>query len=207
MNSRILSVTTVAFLAPMLAACDRPGPAAPLGVADARVDAFSVPGPPDHGQAGGLSGLSALLQVEDARLAAIAAGFVAPPEPDRQITMAIGVIRAAAASMAARAADLERVSGGSVTPNLQAPPDPEYPPGPCRAIGRLYPPGPCRVGMLGSIGNALTQADARLAGIQAGFQAPPEPDRPGVLADLANIKAAAMNLVETADRLVSSIGV
>ncbi len=206
MQSRTRGFAALASLLGFLAACDQPSPVSPIGVANARVGDWQNPGPPNHGLAGGLSGLAALLQVQDARLAALADGFVPPPDPERQMAMALGVIRAAAASLAERAAELERVSGGSLPPNPIHPPDPGIPPDPCRAVGRAYPPNPCRVGMLNSMGNALAGADARLADIEAGFLPPPDPDRPAILAALATIKAAAMSLVETADGLLSSMG-
>ncbi len=206
MTRRSRQLPALAFLAVLLAACDQPSPVSPLDAATARVGAWMNPGPPDHGLAGGLTGLAGLLQVQDGRLLAVADGFVPPPDPDRQIALSLGAIRAAATSLAERAAELERLSGGGFPPGPVQPPDPRRPPNPCYAPGRGFPPDPCRVGILGSIGNALEGADARLADIQAGFLPPPDPDKPAILAALAAIKAAAMSLAQTADALLSSMG-
>lgn len=161
---------------------------------------------PNAGLVGRLTSIGGLLQVQDARLDAVAAGWTDPPDPNRQLTLVLGAIRAAAMSLAERAADLERISGGSLPPSPIQPPDPGFPPDPCHPPDPGLPPGPCRVGLLRSMGNALAGADSRLASIQAGFQAPDSPDKPAVLTALATIKAAAMSLAETAEEMLNAIG-
>jgi len=214
MKSGARAFTALAFLAGILACGDQSAPLSPLDAAAARVGALTTPGPPNHGLAGVLTGLAGLLQVQDARLLAVADGFQDPPDPGKPALLAaLGVIEGAASSIAARAAELERLSGGSHPPDPGLPPNPFAPPNPCLPPNPLVPPvdpdvppNPCLVGLLGSIGNVLEGADSRLAGIQDGFVAPDGGDLPAVQAALANLKAAAMSLAQTAAELAAEIG-
>jgi hypothetical protein len=73
-----------------------------------------------------------LLQVQDAHLSAVADGFQDLSDPDQPaLVAALGVIQVTASSIAGRAAELERLSGGS------HPPDPGVPPNPCQVSGRF----------------------------------------------------------------------
>lgn len=135
------------------------------------------------------------------------------PDPGRQaILAALAVIQGAASSIADRAAELERRLGVSDPPDPGHPPDPGVPPNPCQ-VDRLLPPvdpdappSPCLLGLLGSIGNLLQAADSRLAGVaelvpDSGELVP----EPGMTQALANIRAAAMSLAQTAGALADAI--
>ena len=212
MKSGTRAITALGFLTGILACGDQSAPLSPLDAAAGRVGPWQNPGPPDHGLAGTLTGLAGLLQVQDARLLAVADGFH-PPDPGKPaLFAALGVIEGAASSIAARAAELERLAGGSHPPDPGLPPNPFAPPNPCQPPNPLVPPvdpdvppSPCLVGLLGSIGNVLEGADSRLADIEAGFADPPEPNLPAILAALANLKAAAMSLAETAAALSNEL--
>jgi hypothetical protein len=203
-SRRLLAALAVASL---WACADQAGMVSPNADAASPATAGRNPGPPDVGLAGRLAGIGAALQVQDARLTAAAAGLREyPPDPCRSLCATLGDIRASAASLAGRVAELERLMETTLPPSPIRPPNPNVPPSPCQAANHALPPNPCHAGQLGSISDVLRAADARLAAIQDGFNAPPDPDLPAVQDALATIDAAARSLIQTADGLLALTG-
>lgn len=200
------------LLAPLLVlsfwACGDPsGTLAPATMATARVGDWTNPGPAVAGVVGQLSGISDLLQVNDARLTAVEAALLQyPPDPGRPLADALVGIRTTAQSLTERVTEMERLVGVGFPPSPVKPPNPNSPPDPCRAVIAALPPDPCYAGQLGSIGNALVGADGRMAAIQGGFLPPPDADLPAVQDALARINAAAMDLARTASAMLERIG-
>ncbi len=158
----------------------------------------------DHVSPEGLEGqlvsLANLLQVEDARLGAIADGFVAPVGGINPCVLeALAAIQTAALNIVQAAEEMERVAGAPVPPpEDETPPDPVHPPDP------VLPPAALE-GQLESIARVLASLETRLAELADGFVPPVGGINPCTLEALATIKAEALSILAAAEELEAEL--